>query len=119
MVNRASYPPEAPEIRRQFPPSLLISGARNLGLSRAVFAHSVLVDLGVDAELHVWESVLHGSFAQPFVSLSVPEIRQAWKTIIKFFDNHLGRNGRQADGSKSATEKATEVRPRGGINARQ
>jgi hypothetical protein len=48
--------------------------------------------------------------AQPFVDLDVPETQQAWKTIIKFFDKHLGRSGRQADGSKSATEKVTEVR---------
>ncbi len=105
MDNRASYPLEAPEIQRQFPPSLLISGTRDLGLSRTVFAHSVLVNLGVDAELHVWEGAPHCSFAQPFVDPDVPETQQAWKTILKFFDNHLGRSGRRADGSKSATEK--------------
>jgi acetyl esterase/lipase len=94
MGNRASYPVEAPDIQRQFPPSLLISGTRDLGLSRTVFAHSVLVDLGVDAELHVWEGVQHCSFAQPFVDPDVPESQQAWKTILKFFDSHLGRSGR-------------------------
>jgi epsilon-lactone hydrolase len=94
MNNRASYPVEAPDIQRQFPPSLLISGTRDLGLSRTVFAHSVLVDLGVNAELHVWEGVQHCSFAQPFVDPDVPESQQAWKTIIKFFDSHLGRSGR-------------------------
>jgi acetyl esterase/lipase len=119
MDNRASYPVEVREIQRQFPPSLLISGTRDLGLSRTVFAHSILADLGVDAELHVWEGVQHCSFAQPFVDPDVPENQQAWKTIIKFFDNHLGRRGRQAHGSKSATEKVTEVRTRGGMNARQ
>jgi epsilon-lactone hydrolase len=94
MSNRAGYPVEAPDIQRQFPPSLLISGTRDLGLSRTVFAHSVLVDLGVDTELHVWEGVQHCSFAQPFVDPDVPESQQAWKTIINFFDSHLGRSGR-------------------------
>jgi len=117
--NRASYPLEASDIQRQFPPSLLISGTRDLGLSRTVFAHSLLVDLGVDAELHVWEGVQHCSFAQPFVDPDVPETQQAWKAIIKFFDSHLGRSARQADGSKSVTGKVTEVRPRGAMNARQ
>jgi acetyl esterase/lipase len=119
MDNRASYPLEAPEIQREFPPSLLISGTRDLGLSRTVFAHSVLVDSGVDAELHVWEGVQHCSFAQPFVDPDVPETQRAWKTIVKFFDNHLGRGGRQADELKSATEKVAELRPRGAMNARQ
>jgi acetyl esterase/lipase len=109
MDNRANYPLEATEIQRQFPPSLLISGTRDLSLSRTVFAHSVLVDLGVDAELHVWEGVQHCSFAQPFVDPDVPETQQAWKTIIQFFDIHLGRSARQADGSKSARGKVTEV----------
>jgi epsilon-lactone hydrolase len=94
MDDRVRYPVEAPEIQRQFPPSLLLSGTRDLGLSRTVFAHSVLVDLGVDAELHVWDGVQHCSFAQPFVDPDVPESQQAWKTILKFFDSHLGRSGR-------------------------
>jgi epsilon-lactone hydrolase len=104
MDNHVSYPLGAPDIQRQFPPSLMISGTRDPALSRTVFSHSVLVDLGVDAELHVWEGVYHCSFAQPFVDPDVPETQQAWKTIIKFFDNHLGRSARQADGSMSATE---------------
>lgn len=105
MDNRASYPVEAPEIQRQFPPSLLISGTRDLGLSRTVFAHSVLVNSGVDAELHVWEGAAHCSFAQPFVDPDVPETQQAWKTIIKFFDSHLGRSARRAEASKPVTQK--------------
>lgn len=107
MDSRASYPVEAPEIQRQFPPTLLISGTRDVELSRTVFSHSLLVDLGVDAELHVWEGVQHCSFAQPFVDPDVPETQQAWKTIIKFFDTHLGRSWRKVDGWQSATEKVT------------
>jgi hypothetical protein len=61
----------------------------------------------------------HCSFAQPFVDPDVPEPQQAWKTIIMLFDIHLGRSGRQADGSKLATEKVAEVRPRGEMNAHQ
>lgn len=90
----ASHPAESPEIQRRFPPSLLISGTRDPALSSTVFAHSVLVVLGVDAELHVWEGAQHCSFAQPFVDPQVPETQQAWKTIVKFFDSHLGRSGR-------------------------
>lgn len=89
--DRTIYPVEAPDIQRQFPPSLMMSGTRDMGLSRAVSSHALLVDLGVDAELHVWEGAPHCAFAQPFVDPAVPESRQAWKVMIKFFDKHLGR----------------------------
>jgi epsilon-lactone hydrolase len=85
------YPVEVPDIQRQFPSSLLISGTRDLGLSRTVFAHSLLVDQGVDAELHVFEGAPHCAFAQPFVDPTVPESRQAWSIMANFFDKHLGR----------------------------
>lgn len=89
--DRVRYPAGSPDIQRQFPPSLLMSGTRDAALSRTVFAHSALVDLGVDADLHVWEGAAHCSFAQPFVDPSVPESQQAWRVITKFFDRHLGR----------------------------
>ncbi|MGN6818053.1 MAG: alpha/beta hydrolase [Sphingomonas sp.] len=88
------YPAGSADIQRRFPPSLLISGTRDAALSRTVFAHSRLVDLGVDAELHVWEGAPHCSFAQPFVDPGVPESQQAWKVIARFFDRHLGREKR-------------------------
>lgn len=91
MEDRTTYPVESPDIQRLFPPSLLISGTRDLGLSRTVFAHARLVDLGVDADLHIWEGAPHCSFAQPFVDPAVPESRQAWTVMANFFDKHLGR----------------------------
>lgn len=89
--DRAVYPAEAPDIQQQFPPSLLMSGTRDLALSKTVFAHALLIDQGVDADLHVWEGAPHCSFAQPFVDPDVPESQQAWKVMAKFFDEHLGR----------------------------
>lgn len=79
-----------PAIQKKFPPSLLITGTRDMALSRTVYAHSRLVDLGVDADLHVWEGAPHCSFAQPMVDAEVPESQQAWKVITRFFDRHLG-----------------------------
>lgn len=87
----ALYPVEVPAVQRRFPPSLLISGTRDIGLSRTVFSHSLLVERGVEAELHVFEGAPHCAFAQPFVDPAVPESRQAWNIIVKFFDRHLGR----------------------------
>jgi len=92
MDDLVKFPAESPEIQRQFPPALLISGTRDFALSRVVFAHALLRNLDVDAELYVWEGAPHCSFAQPFVDPQVPESQQAWSSIIKFFDKHLGAN---------------------------
>lgn len=89
--DRTRFPAGSPDIQRRFPPSLLMSGTRDAALSRTVHAHSALVDLGVDADLHVWEGAPHCPFAQPFVDPNVPESRQAWRVITRFFDRHLGR----------------------------
>lgn len=81
----------APEILQKFPPSLLMSGTRDVGLSTVVYTHAQLVKAGVEADLHVWEGAAHCSFAQPVVDPSVPETREAWDVIVKFFDSHLGK----------------------------
>jgi epsilon-lactone hydrolase len=74
-----------------FPPSLLISGTRDVGLSQVVYTHSRLVDLGVKADLHIWEGAAHCSYTEPVVDPDVPENRQAWSVITRFFGEHLGR----------------------------
>lgn len=75
----------------KFPPSLIISGTRDVALSSAAYTHAQLVRLSVSSDLHVWEGAVHCSYAQPVVDPSVPETREAWHVIIKFFDQHLGR----------------------------
>jgi alkylation response protein AidB-like acyl-CoA dehydrogenase/acetyl esterase/lipase len=85
-----SFPAFGPDILAMFPPALLLSGTRDPQLSRTVYAHSRLVDLGVEADLHVWEGVHHCSFTQPVVDPFVPESQQAWSVIARFFDKHLG-----------------------------
>jgi acetyl esterase/lipase len=94
MNDAAAYPVEVRDIQRRFPPSLLMTGTRDLGLSKTVFSHARLVELGVDADLHVWEGAPHCAFAQPFVDPAVPESRQAWTVMARFFDTFLGRRGR-------------------------
>jgi epsilon-lactone hydrolase len=68
-----------------FPPSLIISGTRDMQLSPSVFTHERLVDLGAQSDLHVWEGSIHCS-----TSWDDPESRQAYRAIVKFFDQHLG-----------------------------
>jgi acetyl esterase/lipase len=79
-------PAASPEVLGKFPPTLIITGTRGFELSSAVYTHSQLVKLGVDAELHVWEGMFHGFFYNP----DVPESRECYDVIVKFFARHLG-----------------------------
>jgi epsilon-lactone hydrolase len=72
-------------IMAKFPPSLLISSTRDFLLSSVIVTHAQLSRLGVDAELHVWEGLGHAFLFDP----SLPESREAYSTIVRFFDRHL------------------------------
>ena len=81
-------PIHSPEMLAKFPPTLIITGTRGFEMSSAIYTHSQLVKLGVDADLHVWEGLFHGFFYNP----DVPESREAYDVIVRFFDKHLGVN---------------------------
>jgi monoterpene epsilon-lactone hydrolase len=71
----------------KFPPTLIVTSTRDIALSSAVYTHARLIELGVDAELHVWEGLRHGFFtADP----DLPETKEVWRVIVNFFDKHLG-----------------------------
>jgi len=78
-------PINSPEVLAKFPPTLLITGTRGFEMSSALYTHSQLVKLGVDADLHVWEGLFHGFFYNP----DVPESQDAFNVIVTFFDKHL------------------------------
>jgi monoterpene epsilon-lactone hydrolase len=71
----------------RFPPTLVITGTRGFEMSSAVYTHAQLVKAGAEAELHVWEGLFHGFFYNP----DVPESRDAFDVMVRFFDRHLGR----------------------------
>lgn len=79
-------PAQSADVLRKFPPTLVITGTRGFELSSAVYTHSLLVKYGVDAELHVWEGMFHGFYYNP----DVPESRDAYDVMTRFFDRHLG-----------------------------
>jgi acetyl esterase/lipase len=70
-----------------FPPTLLISGTRDFALSSVLRSHDLLVQAGVDTELHVYEGMWHSFFSDP----ELPESRAAYDVMARFFDRHLGR----------------------------
>lgn len=71
----------------RFPPTVLTTGTRDYFLSDVVSTHAQLVRLGVEANLHVWEGMEHGFIGNP----ELPESREAYDVIVKFFDRHLGK----------------------------
>ncbi len=79
-------PVSSPEVLAKFPPTLMITGTRGFELSGALYTHEQLVKAGVDTELHVWEGLFHGFF----YNADVPESKDAFNVMVKFFDRHLG-----------------------------
>jgi acetyl esterase/lipase len=80
-------PASSPAVLAKFPPTLVVTGTRSFELSSAVHTHALLVKAGVTTDLHVWEGMFHGFF----YNVDVPESRDCFDVIVKFFDRHLGR----------------------------
>src|SRR5450432_1431969 len=71
----------------KFPPTLLISGTRDMALSNTLVSNEMLSKAGVVSELHVWEGMWHSFFSDP----ELPESKAAYEVIARFFDRHLGK----------------------------
>jgi len=71
-----------------FPPTILISGTRDLILSNTIRAHRKMRRAGVTAELHVYEGQSHADYLTSYPSA---ESRDALNEIARFFDKHLTR----------------------------
>jgi monoterpene epsilon-lactone hydrolase len=80
-------PIRSARILAQFPPTLLISATRDGELSSVVYTHTQLVKFGIDADLHVWEGMVHAFFT---IYPDIPETREALDVITSFFDKRLG-----------------------------
>ncbi|MFW5490047.1 MAG: alpha/beta hydrolase [Desulfovibrio sp.] len=63
-----------------FPPTLIITGTRDLFLSNSVRLSRRMQLAGVDAELRVWEAMFHGFDLMP----DLPEGRQARREMAEF-----------------------------------
>ncbi len=90
---KADDPTVAPgdfdDVMSRFPPSLLISGTRDFLLSDVLATHRQLTNLGVEADLHVWEGLGHATFA---FNPRLPESDEVHQVIVRFFDRHLGQD---------------------------
>lgn len=81
-------PGEFPETLATFPPTLVVTGTRDISMSNAIVSHTRLAAAGVTAELHVQEGLGHGAFA---MLPGIPESKTTHEIIWSFFDRHLGR----------------------------
>lgn len=82
-----AYPASSKAVLAKYPPTLIITGTRDFGMSSAIHLHSTLVAKGVDARLHMWEGGRHAFFYDP----RVPEAREAYDVIARFFEARLKR----------------------------
>ena len=74
---------------RGFPPTILLTGTRDMLLSDNVRMHRALRAAGVDAELHVWEAAGHGGFLG-----MAPEDADRAAELRRFAERALGARRR-------------------------
>lgn len=80
-------PGEHADVLANFPPTLLIAGGRDFALSSACDLHLKLEDAGVDARLYVFDGLWHAFQIFP----ELPESRQVYRVLAKFFDRTLAQ----------------------------
>jgi acetyl esterase/lipase len=83
-------PASHPEVIARFPPTLLISGTRAMDLSQVVVTNTELLKAGVESQVIIGEGMDHCYINNP----ELPESRDAYAIITRFFDTHLGRRAR-------------------------
>jgi acetyl esterase/lipase len=74
---------------KDFPPSLLITGTRDLFLSNTVRLFRKLRQADVQAELQVFEGMSHAFFAN---WVDAPESKEVFKEMILFFQKHFAQH---------------------------
>jgi len=68
-----------------FPPTLLVTGTRDLLLSNTAIFHLALVRAGADARLLVYEAMPHAFWYH----FDFPETKECLEMMAKFFDQHV------------------------------
>jgi acetyl esterase/lipase len=75
-----------PEVLAKFPPSLIVTGTRDIAESNAIETNMALLKAGADSRLFVVEGLGHGQF---FTFPGTPESAVTYDVMWKFFDSHL------------------------------
>lgn len=77
-----------PDVLAKFPPTLIVTGTRDVAMSNAIVTNLKLQAAGAQTQLLVLEGFGHGQFNE-FVG--APETDEAYRLIWRFFDSHLSR----------------------------
>jgi monoterpene epsilon-lactone hydrolase len=80
-----AYPRVSPALLAKFPPTLLISGTRSFEFSAALDSHNQLAKAGVESSFYGWDGMFHGFF----YNSELPESREAYAIMAKFFSSHM------------------------------
>jgi acetyl esterase/lipase len=80
-----AYPINSPDLLAKFPPTLFITATRSFEFASAINSDNALSNAGVDAELHVWDGLPHAFW----YNSDLPESREAYQVIARFFDRQL------------------------------
>ena len=70
-----------------FPPTLLVTGTRDMLLSNTAAFHLALLGAGVDARLLVYEAMPHAFWYH----FDFPETKECLVMMAKFLDQHVGK----------------------------
>lgn len=73
------------DVLQKFPPTLIITGTRAVDMSPAIFTNSRLLKAGRRSTLIVGEAMGHCYHMSP----QLPESRDAYDAIVRFFGEHL------------------------------
>ena len=79
------FPGNSDEIMADFPPALLLSSTRDFAMSAVIENHRQLTRLGVETQLHLWDGLNHAFL----YDVNLPQSREAYDVLVRFFDNHL------------------------------
>jgi acetyl esterase/lipase len=81
-----AYPLTSDAEIKAFPPTLMLAGGRDFAVSALTLAHRRLSRAGVVSELVLFDGLPHAFFMWP----DMPESIEAYDTVARFFDRHLG-----------------------------
>jgi epsilon-lactone hydrolase len=70
-----------------FPPTLLVTGTRDLLLSNTAIFHLALLRAGVNARLQVYEAMPHAFWYH----FDLPETKECLEMMARFFDENVGK----------------------------
>lgn len=82
-----AFPLVSPALLAKFPPTLFITGGRAFEFSAALDSHNQLTKAGVESRFHAWDGTVHGFF----YNSEMPESRDAYAIMAKFFDSHMAK----------------------------